>query len=176
MVDITLAVILDKGNRRSHCCSDLFMAVIFRQLASSDLAQVEMIENQSPSPWQMAQIRAEITKDTSFLFVLGDATTTQILGWCAVSVVAREAELLKIAVDVDCRGRGYGDIFLSYLVVRLQELEVEKLFLEVRSNNKPACNLYRKHNFKEIGRRKAYYSQPPDDALIFVKIIANITG
>ena len=40
------------------------------------------------------------------------------------------------------------------------------LTLEVRSHNQAAIALYEKLGFRNAGRRKGYYDDPPDDALI----------
>ncbi len=158
---------------KSHLSSS---TVLFRQISSTDFAQVELIESQSPSPWTEAQIRAEFARKFSSLFVLTPEKQLRVFGWCAVSVLGDEAELLKIAVHSDYRRRGYADAILAHLIDLLQKVSVERLFLEVRSGNVAACNLYRKHGFEEVGKRKAYYREPQDDALIFMKKIATITG
>ena len=43
------------------------------------------------------------------------------------------------------------------------------LTLEVRASNAPAIALYRKHGFQEAGRRKDYYRDPTEDALLLTR-------
>lgn len=140
-------------------------------MAPEDIDQVAAIEQQSPSPWNKDVLRLELTKENSYQYVLVDQASEEVIAWCAVLVVAGEADLLKIAVHSDYRRCNYGNQILTQLVDQLKDLRVEKIYLEVRSRNKPACNLYQKHQFKKIGQRKDYYKNPQDDALIFMKSI-----
>lgn len=145
------------------------MDVIFQQMALEDIDQVAIIEQQSPSPWNKDVICVELSKENSFQYVLVDKARKKIIAWCAVLVVAGEADLLKIAVHSTHRRCRFGSEILKQLVNQLSNLEVEKIFLEVRSKNVAACRLYEKHQFREVSQRKNYYKNPQDDALIFVR-------
>ncbi len=147
------------------------MFVTFQHMVPDDVDQIARIEQQSSSPWTKALICSELSKENSHQYILIDQVSKKVVAWCAVITVAGETDLLKIAVDKDCRRSGYGSKILYSLVDELRKNRVEKIFLEVRSKNNPACALYRKHNFKEINQRKNYYNNPQDDALIFMKSI-----
>lgn len=69
---------------------------------------------------------------------------------------ADEEELLLIAVHPNLRGRGLGGALLDNLFAQASERGVERLFLEMRSDN-AAVNLYRTAGFEPIGTRKDYY-------------------
>ena len=53
------------------------------------------------------------------------------------------------------------------LTALLVKRDVQTVFLEVRSSNEAALELYRALGFAESGRRKGYYADPPEDALVF---------
>jgi ribosomal-protein-alanine N-acetyltransferase len=40
------------------------------------------------------------------------------------------------------------------------------IFLEVRSSNVAARNLYEKLGFLQVGCRQGYYSSPPEDGIV----------
>ena len=42
--------------------------------------------------------------------------------------------------------------------------------LEVRQSNEAALALYRKYGFEQSGRRKNYYDNPTEDALILWRV------
>jgi ribosomal-protein-alanine N-acetyltransferase len=62
--------------------------------------------------------------------------------------------------------RGIADELLRELVQRA-ESEVSAILLEVRESNLPARRLYEKHGFREVGRRREYYREPAEDAILY---------
>ena len=75
-----------------------------------------------------------------------------------------DPEILNLAVDPGRRRQGVAATLVRKL---LREIK-DPLFLEVRAGNKPALGLYKKLGFKETGRRRSYYRNPPEDAVIMV--------
>lgn len=63
---------------------------------------------------------------------------------------------------------GVGDALLD-VFCRFGQAHLSFLTLEVRASNAPAIALYRKHGFQEAGRRKNYYQQPREDAIIMTR-------
>jgi ribosomal-protein-alanine N-acetyltransferase len=96
----------------------------------------------------------------------GPAQLGVIVGFVVASLVAGEAELESIAVAADAQRRGSARHLLSHLIAALKELHVNSVNLEVRASNDPALRLYRKHGFKETGRRPGYYADPVEDAVL----------
>ena len=95
-----------------------------------------------------------------------DSNNSGIIGYIIYSNVAGESELLRVAVDESCRGKGYASILMKEMLKNLAEDQAEKCILEVRSQNSAAIGLYNKFGFAEIGVRKGYYKEPDEDALI----------
>lgn len=80
-----------------------------------------------------------------------------VIGFAMGRAVAREAELLLLAVKVKERHQGVGRLLLESFVERASSLGARSLHLEVREGNH-AVKLYKEAGFTEIGRRRNYYS------------------
>jgi ribosomal-protein-alanine N-acetyltransferase len=81
----------------------------------------------------------------------------KIVGFALARIVVDEAELLLLAVKKQWQGAGIGQQLLDSFIGVARKRGAHKLHLEVRQGNH-AVNLYRRAGFREIGRRKAYYS------------------
>ena len=84
--------------------------------------------------------------------------------WSLV-MAAKEAELLRIAVDATRRGQGLAQALLAASDAQLDALTVQELHLEVRVSNAAARALYAKAGWRESGLRKGYYRDGEDAAL-----------
>jgi len=92
-----------------------------------------------------------------------------LAGFIVSRSAADEAEILSIAVVPARRGRGHARALLNLHLRRLAGLGVRAVFLEVDENNAPACKLYRRAGFQQVGRRADYYqhgSGAPAAALV----------
>jgi ribosomal-protein-alanine N-acetyltransferase len=79
------------------------------------------------------------------------------IGFAVSRMGADEAEILSIAIDAACRGRGLSrDLLLTHLG-HLAGRGVRRIFLEVEENNAPARRLYERTGFSVVGRRERYY-------------------
>jgi ribosomal-protein-alanine N-acetyltransferase len=81
----------------------------------------------------------------------------EIVGFALARVVVREAELLLLAVMKDSQGKGIGQLLLDHFIADSKRRGAEHLHLEVREGNR-AIRLYKRVGFREIGRRRNYYS------------------
>lgn len=88
------------------------------------------------------------------------------VGWIACHRVAEEAEILRLGVLPAMRRQGWGQRLLEYALDRLAESAVGTVFLEVRGGNSAALALYGRAGFREIGRRRGYYRDPAEDAVL----------
>jgi [ribosomal protein S18]-alanine N-acetyltransferase len=98
-------------------------------------------------------------------------TRRQGLGVLTAFLVARHAdtewELENIVVGSEFRGRGIGTQLIEALLERMRATNASAVFLEVRESNIAARKLYQKAGFRETGRRKLYYSDPAEDAILY---------
>jgi [ribosomal protein S18]-alanine N-acetyltransferase len=78
-------------------------------------------------------------------------------GFIMSRMAADEAEILSVAIAPNRRGRGFSRQLLDIHLRSLAALGVRTVFLEVGENNAPACKLYGRAAFHEVGRRQGYY-------------------
>lgn len=111
------------------------------------------------SPWKLEQIEADLEQASSTYFLALDEEW-QVLGFVAIQETLYEAEVLQIAVKRAFQGQGLAQQLLAQLP------DQKEIFLEVRVSNQSAQGLYKKTHFEEIARRKNYYHDPIEDAVI----------
>ena len=78
-------------------------------------------------------------------------------GLLVCSQVCDEMEILTICILPEFRGQGKGFKWLSFLFDYARQQQINRIFLEVSVENKPARHLYHKAGFTQIGCRKNYY-------------------
>lgn len=137
--------------------------IIIREMTAVDIGAVCDIEKSSfKTPWSEGAVCDEINKSYSryFTALCGD----EIVGFAGVWCIQETAELVRIAVAPEFLRRGIGGMLISEVFAHAKNSGCERIMLEVRKNNAPAVNLYKKHKFREITVRKGYYDG--EDALI----------
>ncbi len=77
-----------------------------------------------------------------------------------------EWELENIAVLPEFRRKGVACGLLSALLAQARSLRAERILLEVRASNHAAIRLYHASGFQSLARRREYYRNPPEDAII----------
>jgi len=139
--------------------------VMVRDMQPDDLPAVHAIEIVSfSSPWSWQSVAAEIASSQSvrLVAVIEDA----VAGYVMARQVLDEGQLLDIAVHKDNRRAGIAGLLISELLLRLRQGGCKSLYLEVRESNAPAIKLYEKYGFRMISKRKDYYKNPVEGALI----------
>ena len=96
-----------------------------------------------------------------------------MLGFLVALHVAPEWELENIVVDPSARRRGVGKQLMDALLSAAHQTNCEAVFLEVRESNAAARTLYEKAGFEQTGRRKSYYNNPEEDAIMYRLIWVN---
>jgi ribosomal-protein-alanine acetyltransferase len=89
-----------------------------------------------------------------------------VVGFIVGRQVDAEWEIENIAVTGAARRRGLGSRLVGELLDLARSRGGKSVFLEVRESNRAARSLYEKWAFIEVGRRKTYYQNPPEDALV----------
>lgn len=77
-----------------------------------------------------------------------------------------EAHITIVAVCPDYQHQGLGKAMLLALLSRARQRGLERATLEVKASNQPAISLYEKFGFRVAGRRRGYYQDTGEDALI----------
>jgi len=99
--------------------------------------------------------------------IVAEGASYEVLGFIIARHVASEWELENIIVAPSARRSGIGKCLLDDLLESARETKSDALFLEVRESNIAARAFYEKAGFQPTGRRKSYYSQPPEDAVLY---------
>jgi ribosomal-protein-alanine N-acetyltransferase len=90
-----------------------------------------------------------------------------LLGFIVALHIAPDWELENIIVLLGARRMGIGKRLLDALLASARKTNSEAVFLEVRESNEAARLFYEKSGFIQSGRRKSYYSNPLEDAVLY---------
>ena len=136
-----------------------------RWVSREDLAAVVRLEEMCFSiPWSNTAIEEAFANEL-YRFVAVEEKGV-IVGYANFRMVADEGEIERVAVHPDSRRRGYGRKLMEAMVEYSRKKGVRDMTLDVRVNNEKAINLYESCGFVEEGRRKDYYREPTEDAII----------
>ena len=134
-----------------------------RRLTYGDLPGVLSIERRSfPAPWSLAMFVLELSKPSGVC--LAASTDAGLVGFLVCSRYADVWHLMNVAVDPDCRRRGIAGLMIEGMLD--QAGRDGRYTLEVRVSNHGAIAMYERIGFKRAGRRRRYYSDNGEDALI----------
>ena len=103
--------------------------------------------------------------------VAEEAGSFALSGFLVARHMPPEWELENIVVAPAVRRIGIGKQLMDALLFQAQETNSDAIFLEVRESNAAARRLYEKLGLRENGRRKAYYSNPTEDAVLYSKTL-----
>lgn len=120
-------------------------------------------------PWPERSFRFELTgNDASHLIVAESSVGGEELlaGYLGYWQLVDEMHISTLAVHPEMRGRGIGERLLQAGLEQAWIQGAEMSTLEVRPSNEAAIALYRKYGFELVGRRRAYYQDNNEDALL----------
>lgn len=144
-----------------------------RAALDSDLPTIVTIEMECfhSDPWHRESFESFIDR-AGVTFIVADDPAGQgtVSGYGVLIQAADEAEVLNLAVSAESRGKGVGSALLRNLLESAERGGVRQVYLEVRESNAAARALYGAHGFVEVGRRRAYYQRPVEDALILQRV------
>ena len=141
------------------------MSVTIRKMRSMDLPRVMQIEQTTfTMPWSETTFRGLLRRTDSDLYVA--ELQGVLVGYTVFWAVTDQGELGNVAVAKAYQGRGIGRKLVEAVLARAAERGVREIFLEVRKSNAGAQSLYRHFGFIEIGKRRNYYLEPAEDALV----------
>lgn len=100
-----------------------------------------------------------------------EKTESMLRGFLVARRIGREWELENIAVAPTVRRKAIGTQLLAEFFRLARQGSGKSIFLEVRESNHSARAFYEKFDFTQIARRKAYYQNPPEDALILRRLL-----
>ena len=117
-------------------------------------------------PWSKKTITEAMENGTTFFTAQKGEKT---VGYIGVSIILDEGYITNIAVTKKERKKGIGTALLERVFAEARDNNLSFISLEVRESNKKAISLYEKFGFKKEGKRKNFYDNPKEDALILTK-------
>lgn len=159
------------GGRARAAAGDVSGGVVVRPATAADLDAVHAIEVASFStPWSRASFRDLMVSDAATV-VVAAAAGGVVVGFAVLVTAADEAELANLAVATGARRGGVATRLVEYVLTAAEGGGARQVHLEVRESNVAARALYAAHGFAEVGRRRAYYRTPDEDALVLRRAV-----
>jgi len=155
------------------------LEVRIRKARKADIDRIIDIERswQHLSHWSIDSYYRLLNDDSftsSFVAeVDGEKGRPSIVGFVIFHIAADVSEIYNIAVESAHARSRIGYELMNAAVQESGRRNARKVILEVRKSNNPAINFYLKFNFKMIGDRKNYYSNPIEDAYVMELAISD---
>ena len=119
-------------------------------------------------PWTVGMLEDTLGNDRCTVIGVYNRQMTNLVAYGVLYNAADEADIANIAVLPENRECGIGYSLLSKMVDIARYKGANRIFLEVRESNLAAVSLYKKLGFANIGRRRNYYTNPREDAIVMV--------
>lgn len=142
------------------------------------LAVVEIEETCGLSRWGWDAYYNELAQGRGALMLVArpshldeEQGGENVLGFIAARSTLDEVHINNVAVLPSFRRRGIGLALLERVLMDGARMGARKAILEVRAGNAAAQALYGRQGFEVVGRRRDYYADPPEDALVMSALI-----
>ena len=138
-----------------------------RHARADDISAIFQIEKGAleAAHWPPQRYREILNDPSRSLLVLEHESTVQ--GFGVLRVLDGECELENLVVEQNVRRQGLGAQLLRKLIDLAVQSGAAAVFLEVRQSNLAARALYNDVGFVESGRRRGYYREPEEDAILY---------
>lgn len=118
-------------------------------------------------PWTVKQCEGALVQKA--FAALGIWRKGALLGYISCYAGGGDMEILNLAVRPEERRKGFARHLLMALLQEACKMGIQKVTLEARESNFPAISLYMKYGFVLAGRRRGYYPDTGEDALIYTR-------
>jgi [ribosomal protein S18]-alanine N-acetyltransferase len=142
-----------------------------RIAVSADLPRIIEIASASEAGahWPVQEYEKVFAADASrYRILLVIERDEQVRGFIMGHSTGPDWEIENFVIRPDWQKKGLGgELLCGFLDLARQSATAQAVYLEVRESNLAARKLYEKMGFAQVGRRRDYYHQPPEDALIY---------
>ena len=147
--------------------------VHIRSACSADTPRMGVLERQAPSAahWPESFYHDIFAEGAGVRVSLVAQQEDLLLGFLLARIIGDECELENIVVADRRQRRGLGSKLIRALIDAARAQRAKRIFLEVRESNAGARALYEKCNFAITGRRKSYYRDPVEDAVLYTLVL-----
>lgn len=147
--------------------SGFFFETVVSRADESDITAIAELEKECFSaPWSEKTLTEAMNNGTVFFVAKNGGKT---VGYVGISCILDEGYITNVAVTENMRKKGIGTALLNRVFSHCRDNGLSFVSLEVRESNKNAISLYEKTGFKPEGKRKNFYDNPKEDALILTK-------
>jgi ribosomal-protein-alanine N-acetyltransferase len=142
------------------------MNLIIRKMTVDDIPAVVDLDQKSFSlPWPERSFRYELTDNPASRCWVAELDG-KVVGMLVAWLIVDEAHVATVATHPDYRRRGIGRRLLAYALRHIMQDGAHSSFLEVRESNLAAQEMYRKFGYEVTGRRRRYYRDNDEDAIL----------
>lgn len=133
-------------------------AKLLRPIHHADVPVLTRLEAEvyGPDAWSEQSWWAELAARPRRAYVVAQENG-QVRGYAGLDLGPDVADVMTITVAPDARRGGWGTLLMEWLVETATRSGAEALMLEVRSDNEPAIELYRRWGFEQLSVRRGYY-------------------
>ncbi len=150
-----------------HLSATLDVDFELRPATVEDISEVASIELASfGDPWSEGAFQQFLRTEKAIFLVGIKGRSKALAGYLVALAVGEQAEVLNLAVAPAERGQGLGGELLDAGLAAVGARGAREAFLEVRESNAAALALYRSREFSVLTRRRKYYRNPVEDALV----------
>ncbi len=146
------------------------MDIKFRKMLPEDVYVVSGMEKQMFGTCTNAELYKRMCMDEKNIYMAA-ADNGKVIAYCTITALYETADLCNIAVKEEYRRCHIAEKLLEKCVITCKARGVTRILLEAKESNTPALNFYKKMGFMEIGKRKNYYKEPCEDAVIMEKML-----
>lgn len=151
--------------------------ISLRDARRDDIEPLLSIQKASPgaSVWSQADYESLLSADGT-ICLIAEGEEEQIIGFVLARRMADEMEILNLAVVAKHRRRGLGRRLVAEALARGRARGAQRCWLEVRASNRAALEFYHALGFQERTRRRNYYHEPDEDAVVCVRGLTVAAG
>ena len=138
-------------------------------MEESDLQTILYLENSCfIAPWGLNEILYELNSNpVSNLWVI-ESERSGVVGFVDYWITFDSATVCQICINPACRKVGLGSRLMQEVISDCKANKVRNITLEVRQNNEPAINFYKKFGFAQVLIKEKYYTNG-DNAIYMIK-------
>ncbi len=149
-------------------------ALDIRRLTYADLPQIITLERRVfTTPWSLAMFVLELSKSSGVSLAALSGET--LVGYLICSRYDTVWHIMNVAVDPKLRRLGIATALLTELLDRIDD-DRARYTLEVRESNVGAIALYEGYGFRAAGRRRRYYQDNGEDAVVMWRTPSTLAG
>ena len=138
---------------------------MIRPMQETDIEAVVLIEQESFSiPWSKSAFIDEMSNEKAHYLVMEE--DNRVIGYGGFWKILDEGHFTNLAITPEYRHRGLGKKLIEAMLNYGRTLGIDKVTLEVRETNENALRAYATLGFHIEGKRRRYYTNPDEDAMI----------